>query len=140
MDTKFFLIFFVVTLILEIIPIRRVMRKANTYRSTDYSDIDDQVTATLLKSGSSYDDKDGWDYWGRYEWYYNGKRRRKTLHNTLSDFPYEMKITVNRRNGRYKTPEGERRVYRMNVMLVLGAMILGYIITCIIVGYSPLLQ
>lgn len=140
MDTKFTLTFFLVTLILEIIPIKKVINQANTYRSTDWSKIDDTVTATLLKSGSYHDEKKGWEYWGKYEWYYNGKRRRKTLYDTMDDFPYELKITVNRKTGRYKTPEGERRVHRMNVLLVAGAFILGYIITCIIMGYSPLLS
>lgn len=140
MDTKFTLTFFLVTLVLEIIPIRKVMNQANTYRSTDWSKIDDTVTATLLKSGSYRDEKTGWEYWGKYEWYYNGKRRRKTLYDTTGHFPYHLQITVNRRTGRFKTPEGERRVNRMNVSLVVGAFLLGYIITCIIMGYSPLLS
>ena len=140
MDTKFFFTFFIITLILEIIPIKKVMEQANTYRATDYSDIDDTVTATLIKSGSGRDERDRMEYWGRYEWYYNGKRRRKTLYDNTGNFPYELKITVNRRTGRYKTPEGERRVQKMNTWLVIGAFVLGYILASIICGYSPILE
>jgi len=59
MDAKFGVIFFIATLILEIIPIKRFMEQVNTYRTTDYSDIDDKVTATQIKSGSYKDDKKG---------------------------------------------------------------------------------
>ena len=140
MDTRFFFTFFIVTLILEIIPIKKVMQQANTYRMTDYSDIDDKVKAMLIKSGSSNDDKTGLEYWGKYEWYYNGKRHRKLFSGSPSDYPYELEITVNRKTGKYKTPEAERRISKMNMLLIVGAFVLGYIITCLIMGYSPLLQ
>jgi len=140
MDAKFGVIFFIATLILEIIPSKRFMEQVNTYRITDYSDIDDKVTATQIKSGSYKDDKKGWVNWAMFEWYYNGKRRRATLYDTLNTFPYEMQITVNRKTGRYKEPEGERRVHKLNVLLVLLAVVGGYIIASLICGYSPLFE
>ena len=138
MDTKFFITFVVITLILELIPMKSALRKINTYRVTDFSDIDDTVTATLMKSGSDYDEeKREHEYWGLYEWYYNGKRRRKRLY--LSSWaPTTMTITVNRKTGRYKTPEGQKRIDKITVGITFGAMILGYIIASIICGYSPL--
>ena len=116
------------------------MSQVNTYRSTDYSDIDDKVTAVQIKSGTVRDEKRGWEYWARYEWYYNGKRRRKTFYDTLNNFPYEMQITVNRKNGRYKVPEGERRVQKLNVTLIVLAAIGGYVIASLICGHSPLFE
>ncbi len=139
MDTKFTITFFIVTLILEIIPIRRVMEQTSVYRRTDFSDIDDTVTAHLIESGTSYDDDNRNSYyWGRYEWYYNGKRRRTTLTDSNDSFPYELQLTVNRKTGRYKTPEGERRIRKMEIGLVMGAFVLGYNIASLICGYSPL--
>ena len=140
MDTKFFITFFIITLILELIPMKTVMRRTKMYRTADFSVIDDTVTAELLKSGSDYDDeKHEQEYWGLYEWYYNGKRRRKRLFFSTWA-PTSLKITVNRNNGRYKTPEGQKRIDKMTVSLTIGAIIMGYILTSIIYGYSPLLS
>ena len=139
MDTKFTIIFFLVTLILEILPIRRYLEKVNTYRSTDYSDIDDTVMAERIRSGSSYDDEHHQhEYWARYEYCYKGKRHRVTLTGSNDDFPLKMELTVNRKNGRHKTPEGERRVRKAGIGLIIGAAVCGYIIASLICGYSPL--
>ena len=156
MDEKFFWTFVGITLILEIIPIRMVMQKANEYRHTDFSDIDDVVTATLKKSGS-YKGDQRWVDWAKYEWTYNGRKRHVTFYDnnaTISpleinaahwdppsgSYPYETKITVNRKTGKFKVKEGERRVQKMNVGLVLFAFVAAYIITSIIYGYCPLLS
>lgn len=140
MDARFFVTFVVITLILELIPMKTVLSRTKMYRTADFSAIDDTVTAELIKSGSSYDDeKREEEYWGLYEWYYNGKRRRKRLYSSTW-FPSTLQITVDRNTGKYKTPEGQRRIDKMTVSLTLGAIVMGYIIASIICGYSPLLS
>ena len=138
MDTRFFITFIVCALILELIPIRKFVEKTKKYRQMDFSDIDAAVLADRIRSGSYDDDKNRRKYWAKYQWYYNGKKRKVTLYDDSDNFPMQMTLTVNRQTGKFKAPEAERKITNMQIGLTAGAFILGYILASLICGYSPL--
>lgn len=48
--------------------------------------------------------------------------------------PAETELVVSRKTGELKHPEGERRVFRMNGWVTLGAIAVAYILAKIICG------
>lgn len=155
MDFRFFAVFVTAALTLELMILPIAVGEARKYRGGDYNGIDDKVTAKLAKSGY-YKGMDNYGSWAMYEWTYKGKKCHVTFsehnktHQRISPllrnsafwnppggtYPPETEITVSRRTGRYKAPEGERRTSRLGAVLVLAALAAAYAIATAACG-SP---
>ena len=153
MDFRFFAVFVTAALALELMILPIAVGKARKYRSGNYNGADDKVTAKLAKSGC-YKGTDNFGGWARYEWTYKGRRRHVTFsehnktHQRISPllrdsafwnppggtYPPETEITVSRRTGRYKAPEGERRTGRLGAVLTLAALATAYVIASAVCG------
>lgn len=139
MDVKFFMIFVAVTAVIEVVLCIIFLRpKTKEFKKTDYSHIDAHVTAYLLDSGYYYDSNDNVHYYSKYEWVYNGKKHHTTFNTgNMGD---RITITVNKRTGKYKRPEAERKKNKAMFLVYIIAAAVGYIIASILCGYSPLFK
>ena len=139
MDVKFFMVFAAVTAVIEVVLCIIYLRpKSKEYKNTNYSHIDAQVIAELKDSGYYYDSNNNVHYYSKYEWMYNGKKRHTTFDTgSMGD---RITITVNRRTGKYKPPEAQRKKNKAMILVYIVAAVAGYIIASIICGYSPLFK
>ena len=156
MSLNFFGWFIGITLCVELCVFLPMLKTIEKIRKRNYNR-DVKVTAKLVKTHySAYSSNDKATQTGIYEWVYNGKKRNLYVSNYDKDggkgkmlnfvsigsdhLPSELEITVNKRTGKYKAPEGEKRASNLMTFLLLLAIVLGYFFATKITGINPFMN
>ena len=154
MDFKFFGWFIGFTLLFELMIILPLLKTIKKIRNKTYPNKDDKVIAELKKvKHLGLTSSNEADALAIYEWIYKGKKRRLYVQNGgnssllknfitihTRDFSPTMEITVSKRTGKYKTPEGEKNYAKLIGFIISISFIIGYYLAIKVTGINPLID